>query len=285
MLEAISIGVSENSEAVINRFENEVQALNSQGICFKLKISNKGDLTFLGCGIEDQDIPLKGLKIYIAKVITDIIFEDWSSIIVNKIIRDNYYYFSEAEKKSIKSTVLKLFSNQERENILLKQKPKIKNRVLDYLEKNNEFVLDGFINFRLKDYLSEIEALVDNVVSDFLMEKEYLEFIRLLRYFVDIQDPKVAEIHVVLKDYKNFNLLDQNGLAIENEYLNGLSADLMSNSINYEDLLISALITLAPKRIVIHTKKRDEFTDTLKTIENIFGERASYCPGCQICPK
>ena len=75
------------------------------------------------------------------------------------------------------------------------------------------------------------------------------------------------------------------GKPLENEYLNGFSVDLMTNSINYDDLLISALITLAPKEVTIHTKEQDEFKETLKTIENIFGERLRYCPGCKICLK
>ena len=32
-----------------------------------------------------------------------------------------------------------------------------------------------------------------------ILMKKYLEFIRLLRYFVDIQEPKVEEIHILLK--------------------------------------------------------------------------------------
>ena len=104
------------------------------------------------------------------------------------------------------------------------------------------------------------------------------------RYFVDIQEPKVDEVHILLKRGSIFKLVDKDGKQIENEYLNGFSIDLMTNSINYDDLLISALITLAPREVTIHTKEKNEFREILKTVENIFGARARYCPGCQICP-
>lgn len=243
-----------------------------------------GNITFLGCDLCDKNISPKEFKLYLAKVLTDIIYEDWASPIVNKIIKDHYYYFSGEEKKGIKSNVLELILNDGQAYYPASRKKQITERVTEYLDKNDELILDGFINFRLKDYMLEIEGIVDNAVEDFLMEKEYLEFIRLLRYFVDIQEPKVEEIHILLKKGATFQLVDKEGKTIENEYLNGFSLDLMTNSINYDDLLISALITLAPREVNIHTKDKDEFKETLRTIENIFGERSRYCPGCKICP-
>ena len=48
------------------------------------------------------------------------------------------------------------------------------------------------------------------------MEREYREFIRLLKYFVDIQDPKFEIIHVVLKPDNKYILLDENKKEITN---------------------------------------------------------------------
>ena len=91
-----------------------------------------------------------------------------------------------------------------------------------------------------------------------------MEFIRLLRYFVDIQEPKVNEVNILLEKNSMFKLLDSEGKEIENEYLEGFCVELMSNSVNYEDLLISALITLAPKQLVIHLKMKKNLKKLLK---------------------
>ena len=71
------------------------------------------------------------------------------------------------------------------------RKKQITEKIKEYLDKNDELILDGFINFRLKDYMLEIEGLVDDAVDDFLMEKEYLEFIRLLRYLWTFKNLKL----------------------------------------------------------------------------------------------
>ena len=157
--------------------------------------------------------------------------------------------------------------------------------VTQFLERNQEIVLEGFINFRLKDYVVEVADIVDAAVDNFLLEKEYLEFIRLLKYFVEIQEPKVTEVHILLEKNNTFKLVDRKGNLIENEYLDGFSLELMNNSINYEDLLISSLITLAPRKVVIHLINLDGPTDTVKTIENVFGRRARKCNGCTFCKK
>ncbi|MDK2823107.1 MAG: hypothetical protein PWQ67_1154 [Clostridia bacterium] len=279
MVEAILVGTSKNPKALINRFDHEFRS-------FKLnyKVNSKGNITFLGCENYDKIISGEKFKHHLANIIADIIIEDWAHLLVNRIIRDHYYYFNEEEKKSIKNKAIELLQTDSFYRPI-NRKNKIIQRVLEFLERNQEIVLEGFVNFRLKDYIHEIEDVVDIAVDDFLLEKEYLEFIRLLRYFVDIQEPKVNEVHILLEDNNAFKLVDCEGKQIESEYLDGFSVDLLNSSINYEDLLISALITLAPRIVVIHLVHLKEPKDTIKTIENVFGKRAKRCNGCSLCNK
>lgn len=280
MVEAILVGTSRNPKALISRFDNEFKTLK-----FNYKINNMGNITFLGCDNYDENISPREFNNLLASIIADIIIEDWAQIIIKKIIRDHYYYFNEEEKKNIKDKALELLTNDGFSYKPLMRKNSIVQRVTEFLDRNQEIVLEGFINFRLKDYILEVEDIVDAAVDDFLLEKEYLEFIRLLRYFVDIQEPKINEIHILLEKNNAFKLVDRNGNLIENEYLDGFSIELMNNSINYEDLLISALITLAPRLVVIHQINSSEPKDTIKTIENVFGKRVKKCNGCSLCEK
>ncbi|RYD06895.1 hypothetical protein N752_01845 [Desulforamulus aquiferis] len=57
----------------------------------------------------------------------------------------------------------------------------------------------------------------------------------------------------------------------------------MDNEINYEDLLISALITIAPNKIVFHTNLQDQPETTMETIKSVFAGRVSECSGCTLC--
>jgi putative sporulation protein YtxC len=93
-------------------------------------------------------------------------------------------------------------------------------------ENNDEMVLDGFIRFRLKDFRHELEKAVDRAVDDLLIEKEYSEFIKLLRYFVEIQEPKVEEVHVVVGEDNKYILLDSSLRIINNDLLEDLAREI-----------------------------------------------------------
>jgi hypothetical protein len=55
---------------------------------------------------------------------------------------------------------------------------------------------------------------------------------------------------------------------------------MVDNDVNYDDLLISALITIAPARIVLHFQ--DE-RNVIGTIQDVFIERVALCQGCSLC--
>ena len=52
---------------------------------------------------------------------------------------------------------------------------------------------------------------------------------------------------------------------------------------NVEDIIISGLITNAPKEVVIHNKDRALNLEFIDTIKNVFGDRVSFCNGCSKC--
>lgn len=277
------IGTKKNPERLIDRFKNEIALLESNGTDFKYKVNYKGDIAFLDCDNDGKNLTQEQFKNKLATIITNIIVDDWIQLLVKKIIRDHYYYFNEEEKKNIEVSAIEIFKKESYIYSTNERKRKVMAKVLEHLDRNKELVLEGFINFRLKDYIMEIEELVDATVDDFLLEKEYLEFIRLLKYFVDIQEPKVDEVNIILKENGLFELVNRDGSKIENEYLNGFTVDYINDNVNYEDLLISALITLAPRKLIVHNGFKDKFKDTLKTIDNVFGKKVTYCDGCELC--
>ena len=50
-----------------------------------------------------------------------------------------------------------------------------------------------------------------------------------------------------------------------------------------EDIIISGLITNAPKQVIIHHKENCLNTEFIDTIVNVFGDRVFYCAGCANC--
>jgi putative sporulation protein YtxC len=112
-------------------------------------------------------------------------------------------------------------------------------------------VVEGFINFCLPDYLKEIRFAIDLAYEELRNEKEYNEFIKLLRYFVDSQPAKTNEVNLLMEN-EGFCLWDGKGIKIEEDFLSSYLDDILLDDINLDDILISILITIAPRRIIIH---------------------------------
>lgn len=155
-------------------------------------------------------------------------------------------------------------------------------RILDWLSGENRLHLDGFLRFRLKDYMGEVVAAVETAVDNYLVEKDYKEFIRLLKYFVDIQEPRFEEVNVIMLPDGSFRLLDDRHNIIESDCLEDGAQTPQEGEVDYEDLLISALVTLAPQRIILHF---DDTTGVGDTIRSVFEERITQCKGCSLCPE
>ena len=46
----------------------------------------------------------------------------------------------------------------------------------------------------MKELREDIEEIIDKVVEEYMVEKEYREFVKLLKYFVDIQESKIEKL-------------------------------------------------------------------------------------------
>ena len=105
----------------------------------------------------------------------------------------------------------------------------------------------------------------------------------MLRYFVDVQEPRIDEVHVVVSGSETFKILDKHGKPVNNHYVDHV---IMQNAdeINYEDLLVSALISIAPHHVMIHNNTKAKTAELVSTIRNIFENRVAFCEaGCQFC--
>jgi len=297
MQASFSIGARENIELLKSKLDTEFALLENDGIKIDCEQTPTGGLTFLGYNIADygnssytEEETRVIFKHYIANVVSDVILNNWEKVLLLDIIRQNYYYFSPEEQQMIYSAALKLLNHggettDESFVQYLSRKSLILQKLLEYLHSNDRLIVEGFIKFRLKDYLQELSSAADRAVDDFMLEKEYKEFIKLLKYFVEIQEPRLELVQVLMQPAGTFKLLDGNNRNISNDYLDGFLFDTGEPEINYEDLLISALITIAPKTIILHFPENKPSNKVSETINSVFGERVRYCKGCRLCEK
>ncbi len=227
------------------------------------------------------------LVLSISNALSEFIIKNYEEKLISRIINTNYCYFNGPEKKEIRATALKIIRNED--GILMNSLFRLRRRniivakVIEYLKTSNILILDGFINFRLKEYTRELEEIVDRAVDDYLMEREYKEFIRLLKYFVDMQDPKYEEVELTQTSNRKYILTDKYGKDITSECMREIGSSSGKTELNHDDLLVSTLITLAPKRIVIHNAYSFKNSMLLETIKSVFAGKILICGGCEAC--
>lgn len=275
-----------DSEIRDNLFQ-EINFLNREGLQVELTETLAGRFLFLNCVLVDKDdahhlAQEKIMRSYLATIITDMLMNGISKGMMSGILKKRYHYLAKGQLKNIvqkaHSYLNNLYEGDEFEQILVRHNFILK-EVNDYLKCSSNLFLEGFIRFRLKNYFREIEESVEKAVDNFLVEQEYYEFIKLLRYFVDIQEPRIDEVHVFFKNQQNFYLLDEEKKPINQQQLQQVLSE-FSEDIEYDDLLLSALITISPRRIVMHVMTEVEI---IETIVNVFQERVTICKGCSFC--
>lgn len=164
----------------------------------------------------------------------------------------------------------------------LKNKFKSLNQIFNkYLINHNKIYLTGFINFRLTKYIDVLGNVVDDAVNSFIIEKEYKEFVSLLKVYINSQNSKTGIVHIIYSS--NFTiLLDDDKNIIENSN-NLLNTKFLSDiSFSTNDYTLNTLLELLPKKIYIHVIDNmiDEF---IKTLTLIFEKRVLICSECSIC--
>lgn len=290
-MQCLCIGVNDCAESVKGYITNELKKLNklNKNCCVKDSVDLDGSTSVI-CTInqEEKYTPeYDQLILGISNGLADYIIEEYEEKLILRIINSNYCYFNSIEKKEILRLALFIIRNDDK-NFLnsifqIRRRNIIIRKLVDYFDSSNKVILDGFVNFRLKDYMKDLEEVVDKAVDDFLTEREYKEFIRLLRYFVDIQEPKFNVIHVLVSYDNKYILLDENKKEITNECIQEFMNDIPEGEINYDDLLVSSLITMAPKKVIVHSAKSFRNKELLETIKNVFWGKAIICPDCELC--
>lgn len=219
---------------------------------------------------------------YLANVIADIVIENLEKRFIDSIIKHKHQEFSTDERNIIqKMTIdhLDEFLTPDKKLGKILRKEEIVRKIIQYFKQNRDLNIEGFVRFRLKEYIEELKLAVEMAVDDFVVEKEYNEFIELLKYFVELQEPRIDLVNVLGKENGSFQILDKKGKLINNEYLDGYFAELFEEEVEYEDLLVSALINIAPLKIVLHFQD----DDAEKTVRKIFTQKVEVCKGCELC--
>ncbi len=192
----------------------------------------------------------------------------------------NYFYFDSNERKDILGICFDIMSNDFSYNFDKKFKL-LYISFYEYLLNHRSIYLQGFTNFRLRNYFNILDEMLTEAVNSYVIEKEYLEFISLLKLYINSQKSNCEMIHII---YSNSNtiLLDEDKQVI-NMTQDNLNMKYLSDiSFSSNDYALNSLLTFLPKKIYVHLIDNyiDEFINTLQAI---FENRITICTDCNIC--
>ncbi|HBF6316471.1 TPA: hypothetical protein KOS83_003987, partial [Clostridioides difficile] len=102
------------------------------------------------------------------------------------------------------------------------------------------------------------------------------EFIRVLKYFIDTQEEKIDLLKVHIMEDNTFVLYDKNGNKIDSIDDEEIINMVIRENLNYEDFLISTLLTLCPKKIeILDLLNNNCSKEIIDTVEAIFENKVS----------
>ena len=225
-----------------------------------------------------EDLFFKGLS----EMLSSFIINYYEENIIKSLIKSEYFYFDKIEQQKIFNIVVQdLYDNDESIFLPKDRKNLIYSKLYNYIISNHSILLKGFINFRIKEYFDSLLEQIDKSVNKFIVEKEYTEFISILKLYVNSENSNVNEVHLIYQNIKPILLDDnKNNINLENDLLNRKYLSDISFSNN--DYVLNTLLNLLPKKINVHLidENPDEFINTIKLI---FENRVHLCTDCSIC--
>lgn len=215
----------------------------------------------------------------VSNIILDIILDKYSKDAIKKQINSIYHDFNFKDKEEIIQISEEILLS---ENNFKMEKKYFNDQIRKYLKNKKLILLEGFIKFRLKGFDLFIDMVVDKGIDELTAEKEYNEFINILQYFVESQEAKYNIINIIF-DENDYKLLDENDKIINNDVFNEVVAEIDSDEISKDDLLISSLIVMAPKKLIIHFNETRKNQDIIKILTSVFQDKVYLCLGCSKC--
>ena len=271
-----SICIKTNNENLLNYLLNELDYIDVKPVAIsKNQFKNYKNIIIHYRGNDNKKFVHE-----VSCILSCLVIDELEESFLKMILLKNYFYFNSTEMKHILELCYEIFSDDfntyfdKKYNLLIES-------FENYLVTNKSIILTGFINFRIKNYMTILEDVVDEAVNSFVVEKEYLEFISLLKMYVNSQNSNCDIVHLIYNN-NNSTLLDKdkNQINVSDDIFKAKYLSDISFSSN--DYALNTLLTLIPKKIYIHLIDNciDEF---IHTISLIFENKVEICTDCSIC--
>ncbi len=271
-MEAICIETENINPEILRRcLLNQVESWQRSGLLQEFNETSKGTVTIWDCKVID-DGQARDFRQLAAEVLADYIISEVEPILLDKIAILHHPHLRETERQQITNNVRQrlireeMLTGESRRYMILRH-------LEDFLQGQDQINIEGFVRFRLQDYQRELLNLINQSADDLMIEKEYQDFINLLKYFVEIQQPRFPEMHLMHRD-EGTVLCDNKFKVLHKEE---------NQDIEGADAIVSTLVTAAPNDIIVHVNNFSGDNELVSTVQQIFDARVKLCFGCEHC--
>ncbi|NLJ57857.1 MAG: hypothetical protein GX339_03325 [Tissierellia bacterium] len=276
-MELLSLELNENENHEIYNNIRILTNIDESNINIELSSTDEGNIRIRY--FTDSKVNKKEYTNKIIGKVTKLLVE-YTKLVGIDCLKENYFYFDEDEVSAIISTIEDEIENDIKIQLI------IKNKFKEVLEKSKLINLNGFVNFRLKFIKLYAAQVVERCIDSYLMKKEYMDFISIIKLISDTEEKEYAVLNVLFNNNK-VQVYDKDMHKLN--YLSNVefSAELNSERNNYDENVINILLSVSPKKIILHdsklSKRDKEAYNTASIIKKIFEGKVENCSGCKYC--
>ncbi len=220
----------------------------------------------------------------IVPLVAQFMIEDLWIYMFRDLLRLHYCYFGRNEREEILDTALRQLKSSKLHRRRELHRGLAGKKIGEYLAgPHNHLNIEGFNNFRLVEWRRELRRLVEEAVESYLAEREHREFIRLLKYFLNLQLPKINLIHLFADKKGCVRITDHCFNQVDPCDWEEIDLQDFDEESDYEDILVSMLVSIAPRRIMLHRSAVLRYPRAAEILRSIFDKRLIYCESCSRC--
>lgn len=280
----LTIIQDDNNEGFIENLRNIREQFKFKNVKVGIseRIENGYDIIKVYCDDEGYSEKFQRIfDIYIGNIIFKEVVEKFCKTNLGKFLAKNFYFLKVNDIQEVKNNIVYILKNDgdkiNDDNIYyINKKNDIVEDIIHCIEENRELNIKGFFTFRLKSIYNELNNIVEKIIEKFMVEKEYNEFIKLLKYFIEVQESKIERVHIIIDNEGKYNVKDDLGKDIFQQLVCELYDERITGDVTEEDLLLSGLITNCPNKIIFHCACNCKNKELIETIKNVFGERVEF---------
>ena len=277
-MELLSLEIDRKDNNNYYNLINLLTSLQHKDISIKLDTQNNGydKIIYSTEKLENKSECIDVISEKINNVIKEYMIDE-----CYKYLDKSYFYFEDNENIIIKQSIIEEVNNDIKTSLIFK------NKIKEYMQENSIINIYGFIKFRLKFISSYAQQIVEKCIDNYLIKKEYTNFINIIKYFSDEDAEGKENINIIYKNDK-LQIYDENMRKINLVTNVEFSQEFEPSEIIYDESIINLIITVSPKKIIMHLsntyEKMDEISrNTVDIINKLFIDRIKFCTDCEFC--